>query len=307
MRILGIETSHDDTSLAVINNGVIEAMVTYSQIKEHAKYGGVVPEIASREHAMNVAIVLEKLKSKTDIKNIDMVAFTKEPGLIGALHMGSLLAHGIAFALDVPIKPINHLVGHVFSCAIEDEIKYPALALLVSGGHTQLMFIESPQDIRIVGETQDDAIGETYDKIARKLQLGYPGGPYIDEISENYTPQIQFPIPMKDNALNFSFSGLKSHVINYIHNEEQKGNSINKKEIAAAFQEAAINSLLNKTKMAIEEFKPKSILLAGGVSANKKIRKEFLQLHENAIIPNLKYATDNGAMIAKAAEILFSK
>ncbi len=307
MKILGIETSHDDTSIAVIKNGVIEAMVTYSQIEEHAKFGGVVPEIASREHAMNVATVLEEVRKQVSIEDIDMVAYTKEPGLIGALHMGALLAHGIAFALDVEIKPINHLTGHIFSSAIDHEISYPAIALVVSGGHSQIMLANSPEDIQIVGQTQDDAVGETYDKVARKLELGYPGGPHIDKLAKGYEPTMKFPVPMNDNTLDLSFSGLKSHVINYIHNNMQKGNEINKQEIAAAFQIAAVTSLMNKTKMAIERFNPKCIVLAGGVSANSKVREEFLKLHNNAIIPNLKYATDNGGMIAKAAEILYSK
>ncbi len=307
MKILGIETSHDDTSIAVINNGTITAMVTYSQIEEHAQFGGVVPEIASREHAMNVATVLEALRKKVSIEDIDMVAYTKEPGLIGALHMGSLLAHGIAFALEVEIKPINHLIGHIFSSAIDNEISYPAIALVISGGHSQIMLAKSPEDIEIVGQTQDDAVGETFDKVARKLKLGYPGGPHIDKLAKGYNSKLKFPIPMNDKTLNLSFSGLKSHVINYIHNHEQKGEVINKKEVAAAFQNATVTSLINKTKIAIEKYNPKCIILAGGVSANSKVREDFLKLHKNAIIPNLKYATDNGAMIAKAAEILYKK
>ncbi|TCG10817.1 tRNA (adenosine(37)-N6)-threonylcarbamoyltransferase complex transferase subunit TsaD [Mycoplasma marinum] len=307
MKIIGIETSHDDTSIAVIENGEVKVMITYSQIEEHAKFGGVVPEIASREHAMNVAIVLEQIKEKINIDDVDLVAYTKEPGLIGALHMGSLLAHGIAFALEVEIKPINHLTGHIFSSAINHEISYPAIALVVSGGHSQIMLANSPTDIQIVGQTQDDAVGETYDKVARKLELGYPGGPHIDKIAKGYTPTLEFPIPMNDKTLNLSFSGLKSHVINYIHNNKQKGIEIDKKEIAAAFQIAAVTSLMNKTKLAIKKYNPKCIILAGGVSANSMVREKFVELHENAIIPNLKYATDNGAMIAKTAEILYSK
>ncbi len=307
MRILGIETSHDDTSLAIIENGKIEALVTYSQIEEHKEFGGVVPELASREHAMNVAIVLEELKEKTNVDNIDMVAYTKEPGLIGALHMGSLLAHGIAFSLDVPIKPINHLIGHIYSCAIEAEITYPALALLVSGGHSQIMLVNSPEDISIIGQTQDDAVGEAYDKVARKLELGYPGGPEIDKICKGYNQdKLSFPVPVNDKTLHLSFSGLKSHVINYLHNQKQKGLEINKKDVAHAFQEAAVKSLMNKMSLAITKHKPKTILLAGGVSANSKVRSEFVKLHKNAIIPNLKYATDNGAMIAKAAEVFYA-
>ncbi len=307
MRILGIETSHDDTSIAIIDNGKVEAMVTYSQIEQHAPYGGVVPEIASREHATNVALVLEAIKEKTSIDNIDLVAYTKEPGLIGALHMGSLLAHGIAFSLDVPIKPINHLIGHIFSSAINNEIIYPAIALVVSGGHSQIMLANSPTDISVVGQTQDDAVGETFDKVARKLNLGYPGGPKIDALAKGYTPVLDFPIPMNNKTLDLSFSGLKSYVINFIHNKEQKGESIDAQEIAAAFQHAAVTSLIQKTKLAIKKYKPAQIILAGGVSANSKVREEFLKLHDNAIIPNLKYATDNGAMIAKAAEILYEK
>ncbi|MCP4336896.1 MAG: tRNA (adenosine(37)-N6)-threonylcarbamoyltransferase complex transferase subunit TsaD [Mycoplasma sp.] len=304
MRILGIETSHDDTSLSIIDNGVVESLITYSQIKEHKKFGGVVPEIASREHAINVGVVLEALKLESKIDNIDLVAYTKEPGLIGALHMGSLLAHGISFALEIPIMPINHLIGHIYSCAIEKEITYPTLALLVSGGHSQIMLINNPEDITIVGQTQDDAVGEAYDKVARKLELDYPGGPNIDKICKGHNPKLKFPVPMNNDSLDLSFSGLKSHTINHIHNLKQKNKEIDKKEISSAFQNAAITLLINKMKMAIKKYNPNSILLSGGVSANSKLRKEFLKIHSNPIIPNLKYSTDNGAMIAKAAEVI---
>ncbi|UVD81728.1 tRNA (adenosine(37)-N6)-threonylcarbamoyltransferase complex transferase subunit TsaD [Mycoplasma iguanae] len=306
MTILGIETSHDDTSVALLKNGEVLKMFIFSQIDIHAKYGGTIPEIASREHVNNVALVLEEFKKEFNLNEIDFIAYTAEPGLLGALHIGYLFASAISLALDKPLKPINHLVGHIFSTAIEKEITYPALALIVSGGHTQINYLSSPIQISLIGETLDDAVGEVYDKVARKLDLGFPGGPAIDQLVQNSKSECKklYSIPKTENKFSFSLSGIKTQVINEVNKFIQKNEIIPAEQIAVCFQKTIVEYLKQKIESALKDFPVKSLLLAGGVSANSDIRTMILSLHKNAIIPNLKYATDNGAMIAKAAEIL---
>ncbi|MGY6171740.1 tRNA (adenosine(37)-N6)-threonylcarbamoyltransferase complex transferase subunit TsaD [Candidatus Mycoplasma pogonae] len=308
MVILGIETSHDDSSVALLKNGKVIKMATFSQINIHAKYGGTIPEIASREHVNNVAIILEEFKSLPEFLEIDYVAYTKEPGLIGALHIGYLFASAISMAINKPLIPINHLYGHIFSVAIDNEITYPALALLVSGGHSQLIFIKNPLNFEIIGQTLDDAVGEVYDKVARKLDLGFPGGPAIDQLAQNLkiVSNVRFSIPKTQNLLDMSFSGIKTQVINLINHSQQKQQLINSAEIAHSFQTTIVEYLRQKLNLAIKVYQPKTIILAGGVSANKAIREMFLQQHPNALIPIMQYTTDNGAMIAKAAEVILN-
>lgn len=308
MIILGIESSHDDTSVAILEHGKVKVLKTFSQIEIHAKYGGTIPEIASREHVNNVALVLEELKQEYDLNQIDLVAYTAFPGLIGSLQVGFLFANAIALSLNKPLFPVNHLEGHVFSAAIDEEIVYPHLALLVSGGHTQLIYKETPYSVNIIGETSDDAVGEVYDKVARKLNLGFPGGPLIDKINLNdFVSDINFSIPKTEGKYDFSLSGIKTQVINLINKYEMKNEKVPVEKIAYAFQKTIIKYLIQKTQLAIEEYQPASISLVGGVSANKELRTEFLKLHPKSIVPNLKYCTDNGAMIAKAAQIYNEK
>ncbi len=223
MKILGIETSHDDTSIAILEDNKVIALETISQVDIFKEFGGTIPEISSREHVKNINLILEILLKKYDLSTIDYIAYTKEPGLVGTLQIGYLFASAVSLAYNKPIIPINHLIGHFYSCALDNEIKYPSLCLLVSGGHTQLMLINSPIDYEIIGQTLDDAVGEAFDKVSSKLQLGFPGGPIIDKIYKNYKGEfIKFTEPNAPGEFNFSFSGLKSQVINYYHNKLQR-------------------------------------------------------------------------------------
>ncbi|MCE6061602.1 tRNA (adenosine(37)-N6)-threonylcarbamoyltransferase complex transferase subunit TsaD [Mycoplasmopsis agalactiae] len=302
MKILGIETSHDDTSIAILENSKVVALETISQVDIFKEFGGTIPEISSREHVKNINLILEILLKKHDLSTIDYVAYTKEPGLVGTLQIGYLFASAVSLAYNKSIIPINHLAGHFYSCAIDHEINYPSLCLLVSGGHTQLMLINNPNDFQIIGQTLDDAVGEAFDKVSSKLQLGFPGGPIIDKIYKNYNGEfIKFTEPHAPGEYNFSFSGLKSQVINYYHNKIQRNEAIDINQIAASFQDCAVSYLINQTKKALRKYNVKSLVLAGGVSANSELRKRFLEISNIAIIPDLKYATDNGAMIASCA------
>lgn len=302
MKILGIETSHDDTSIAILENNKVVALETISQVDIFKEFGGTIPEISSREHVKNINLILEILLKKYNLSTIDYVAYTKEPGLVGTLQIGYLFASAVSLAYNKPIIPINHLAGHFYSCAIDHEINYPSLCLLVSGGHTQLMLINNPNDFQIIGQTLDDAVGEAFDKVSSKLQLGFPGGPIIDKIYKNYNGEfIKFTEPHAPGEYNFSFSGLKSQVINYYYNKIQRNEAIDINQIAASFQDCAVSYLINQTKKALKKYNVKSLVLAGGVSANSELRKRFLEISNIAIIPDLKYATDNGAMIASCA------
>lgn len=302
--ILAIESSCDETSLAIIENGKILRHSTFDQIELHSKYGGIVPELASRQHMHSFLPVIIKVLLGIDKSKIKYIAYTNEPGLIGPLQIGELTAKGLALALSAKLVPINHIHGHIYSAAIDNEITYPSIALIVSGGHTQLQLLEKPYTFKILGQTLDDAAGETFDKIGKKLDLPYPGGKYVEELARNSKNEIKFSIPMKNTKdLNFSFSGLKSQAINYINKNTSKLNAAFKSNIAKGFQNAIINELILKTKMAIKKYSPKSIILCGGVSSNLILRNKFKQLHSNYIIPKTEYCTDNSAMIAKAAEV----
>lgn len=301
MRIIGIETSHDDTSIAIIEDHKVLAMHTFSQIDIHKQFGGTVPEIASREHANNINIVWDLVKKDVDLNTIDYVAYTKEPGLIGSLQIGYLFAQALALSLNKPLIPINHIEGHFFSNVFSKPITYPAMALIVSGGHSQLMYATDPLNIKVIGETLDDAVGEVYDKVARKMGLGFPGGPIIDKLSQQYQgPLIEFSIPKTHHDLDFSFSGLKTQVVNYINNYQNRNEEVPTAQIAASFQKTILKYLEEKISLALNKFKTKTLCLAGGVSANKEIRELVLKMHENAIVPPMAYTTDNGAMIAVA-------
>ncbi|MBU4690654.1 tRNA (adenosine(37)-N6)-threonylcarbamoyltransferase complex transferase subunit TsaD [Mycoplasma sp. ES3157-GEN-MYC] len=302
MRILGIETSHDDTSIALLENGKILDLHTISQIDVFKEFGGTIPEISSRLHVKAINLIQMLFQKKYDLKTIDYIAYTEKPGLIGTLQIGFLFANALSLTLDKPLIPINHLHGHFYSNAIDNKINYPSLCLLVSGGHTQLMLVNNAFDIKIIGETLDDAVGEAFDKVSSKLGLGFPGGPKIDKIYQNYKGQyILFTQPHTENEFDFSFSGLKSQVLNYFNTQKMKGVEIDPEQVAASFQNTAIDYLINKTKLALNKYDVKSLVLAGGVSANTELRKRFLALSPKALVPNLKYATDNGAMIAMCA------
>ena len=302
MRIIAIETSHDDTSVVLYENKQIIKEISFTQTEFHKKFGGTVPEFASRGHFENLPKALKILKEENMLEGIDHVAYTNEPGLIGSLHMGALFGEALAFALNVPVRKINHMHGHVFAVAFTEEVVYPALALIVSGGHTQLWNVQSPFDITLIGQTKDDAVGEIYDKISRAMKLGFPGGPVIDKLAQQGNNNIDFSL-RDDQTYNFSFSGMKTKVINYIHNINQKKLEMPAADIAASFQENVVDILIRKTRRAIEEFKPASIILGGGVAANSELRKQFATLHEKALIPAMRYTTDNAMMIAITSDI----
>lgn len=304
MKILAIESSHDDTSLSLYENRKVIKEITISQTEFHKKFGGTIPEYASRHHAENIVKILDLFKNEFDLTTIDCVAYTKNPGLIGPLHVGRVFAYALGFSLNKPVFGINHMHGHIFAAAFDHDILYPAIALIVSGGHTQLWYLESPmeEDIKLLGGTKDDAVGEVFDKVARKMKIGFPGGPVIDKLAREGEGEYNFNIKI-DETYSFSFSGMKTKLINFVHNKEQTGLELNKENISKSFQDAIFKPLIEKTKRAIIEFNPKSIILGGGVSANTQLRNDFLELHDNAFIPSLKYTTDNASMIAIACDL----
>ena len=307
MYILGIESSCDETSASIVMNGTKEiATVISSQIDVHKSYGGVVPEIASREHVKNITIVLEECLQKANMtmEQIDAIAITYGPGLIGSLLVGLEAAKTLAFVDNKRLIPVHHIAGHIYANSLVKELQFPLLAVVVSGGHTEL--IEMPAHYRFnkLGGTLDDAIGECYDKVARVIGLEYPGGPKIDKLSLEGKNTYNLPIPLKDDSYNFSFSGLKSAVINLVHNEEQRGNEINKADLATSFQTVAVESIINKVRKAIVDKKVKTVIVAGGVAANQGLRyameKLTSELNVELSIPPMKYCTDNATMIAAA-------
>ncbi len=307
MYILGIESSCDETSASIVMNGTKEiATVISSQIDVHKSYGGVVPEIASREHVKNITIVLEECLQKANMtmEQIDAIAITYGPGLIGSLLVGLEAAKTLVFVHNKPLIPVHHIAGHIYANSLVKELQFPLLAVVVSGGHTEL--IEMPAHYRFnkLGGTLDDAIGECYDKVARVIGLEYPGGPKIDKLSLEGKNTYNLPIPLKDDSYNFSFSGLKSAVINLVHNEEQRGNEINKADLATSFQTVAVESIINKVRKAIVDKKVKTVIVAGGVAANQGLRyameKLTSELNVELSIPPMKYCTDNATMIAAA-------
>ncbi len=300
MRVLGIESSHDDTSIALIENYRVLVHLKISQIDIHKKYGGTIPEIASREHFQNFYVLLEELKSKTNLDDVDYITYTEKPGLIGALQMGKLFAHALSKSLNKPLIPVNHLEGHIFSVLLDskEKISYPSIALVISGGHTNLYLLKSASDISLLGQTLDDAAGEVFDKVSRVLYDIFPGGPKIDEVFYKNKNLSQYKLnePKLENKYDFSFSGYKTQIINMA----KKDQNINVDLLATSFEKSVVDFIIKKLKLAISEFKPKSIILSGGVSANKYLREEFLKLYKKALIPKMEYTTDNGAMIAAA-------
>ena len=312
--ILGIESSCDETSISIVKNGCVEIATTIStQMDTHAEFGGVVPEIASRMHTENITLVLEDLLNKANmsVSEVDAIAVTYAPGLLGSLLVGIEFAKTLALVYNKPLIAVHHISGHIFANNLVKKIEYPTLALVVSGGHTELVKMTSDYDFEVLGTTLDDAVGECFDKVARVLDLKYPGGPNVERLSSVGKNTYTLPIPMNNNELNFSFSGLKSAVINLVHNERQRGNEINREDLACSFQTIAVDELVRKTKLAIKETGIKRLIVAGGVSANKFLRRELEKLCDelevDLSIPPLKYCTDNATMIACAAYPLYLK
>ena len=312
--ILAVESSCDETSMAIVKNGkeVIGQSIA-TQIDTHALYGGVVPEIASRMHTEAITFVLEDVLKKANMKieDMDAIAVTYAPGLTGSLIVGIEAAKALAFIYNKPLIAVNHLIGHIFANNIEDKMEYPMLALIVSGGHTELLIMEDDFNFKKLGETLDDAIGECYDKVARVLDLKYPGGPNVEKLAKEGKPSYQLPQPVLDDTYNFSYSGLKSAIINLVHNEKQKGFEINKADLARSFQEVAVNELVRKVEKAFRETNIKRLVVAGGVSANGYLKEEMQKLCDKyqakLLIPRLLYCTDNAAMIGAAAYPLYLK
>lgn len=305
--ILGIESSCDETSCSIVKNGREDiATVISSQIDIHKNYGGVVPEIASREHVKNITIVIEECLDKANMKieDIDAIAITYGPGLIGSLLIGLEAAKTLSFIYNKPLIPVHHIAGHIYANSLEKEMKFPLLALVVSGGHTELILMKDHYQFEKLGGTLDDAIGECYDKVARVIGLEYPGGPKVDKLAHEGIVSYDLPIPLRDDSYNFSFSGLKSAVINLNHKLNQRGEEINRANLASSFQKVAIESIIIKTKKAIIDNNINNVIVAGGVAANQGLREEITKLTKELSvelsIPQMKYCTDNGTMIAAA-------
>ncbi len=305
--ILGIESSCDETAAAVVRNGrEVLSNVISSQIDTHQKFGGVVPEIASRKHIENIMPVIDEALNKANVTlaQIDAIAVTYGPGLVGALLVGLSAAKALAWANKIPLIGVNHLEGHVFANFLNDQtLEPPFLALVVSGGHTALMKVLSYNSFELLGQTRDDAAGEAFDKIARVMGLPYPGGPEIEKLAKAGNPEaIDFPRAMLDEKFQFSFSGMKSAVINYLHKEEQGKRDVNKADVAASFQKAIVDVLVQKTVLALKATGLKEVVLAGGVSANNTLQNELAKAAEKVgarlVHPTPILCTDNAVMIA---------
>lgn len=305
--ILAIESSCDETSCSIIKNGAYEiSTVVLSQIDVHTLYGGVVPEIASRMHIEVITKVIEEtlLKSALSMADIDAIAVTYGPGLIGSLLVGLTAAKTLSYVYNKPLIPVHHIAGHIYANNLVRPMEFPLIALVVSGGHTELIYMKEDYNFEVIGSTLDDAVGEVYDKVARVIDLPYPGGPKVDELAVIGKDTYPLPLPLDDDSFNFSFSGLKSAVINLKHNEEQRGNKIRKEDLAKSFQNRVVEVISKKTINALKKYNCKNLIIAGGVSANKVLRNrlqdECSKNNINFTVPDFKYCTDNAAMIGAA-------
>ena len=314
--VMGIETSCDETAVSIVKNGKeIVSNIVSSQIDSHKRFGGVVPEIASRHHVEQITIVLEEAlkEAKVSYNELDAIAVTEGPGLVGALLIGVNAAKAVAFAHRIPLVSVHHIAGHIYANRLVKEMEFPLLALVVSGGHTELVYMKEHGHFEVIGETRDDAAGEAYDKVARTLHLPYPGGPQIDRLAQNGEATINLPRAwLEEGSYDFSFSGLKSSVINTVHNAEQRGESIKPEDLAASFQASVVEVLVTKTLRAIKQYPVKQVLLAGGVAANKGLRTALSAAFDEIqdvelVIPPLNLCTDNAAMIAAVGSVLFEQ
>ncbi len=313
--ILALETSCDETSVSVIENGAkILSNSVLSQIDSHKRFGGVVPEVASRHHVENITLIIEDALQQADksMDQIDAVAVTQGPGLIGALLVGVNAAKSLAFANDKPLIPVHHIAGHVYANQLGTGLKFSLIALIVSGGHTELVYMRDHLQFEIIGETRDDAVGEAYDKVARTIGLPYPGGPAVDRLATQGEDTYQFPrVWLEPESYDFSFSGLKSAVINKLHNLKQKGEQVIPENVATSFQNSVVEVLVGKAMRACEDYNVKQLIVAGGVASNKGLRKALEQAtRERGIelaIPEPRLCTDNAAMIGAAAHYIYEK
>ncbi len=311
--ILAIESSCDETAIAIVKDGKLLSNIVATQIEMHKKYGGVLPEMASRLHCENITMVLKEALevAKVSLEDVDAFAVTRGPGLVGALHVGLQTAKTLAMLYKKPLIPVHHLAAHIYACEYIDELKFPLLAVVVSGGNTELVLMKEHLSFEIIGETKDDAIGECFDKVARVLGLPYPGGVYIDRLSKEGKNVCPLPTPLADKSYDFSYSGLKTAVVNLVNKEKMKGNEINVPDVCCSFQTTAVEAIVNKSLRAAKEYNVKQVVLAGGVSANSYLRSrmdEECKVNEISIIlPPIWCTTDNAAMIAKLGEHLFNE
>ena len=312
--ILAIESSCDETAVAIIKNGKeVLANVVATQIDVHKDFGGVIPEVASRIHVENISMVIEEAlkQANMEVEDMDGIAVTQGPGLVGSLHVGVQAAKTLAWAFNKPLIPVHHIAGHIYANRLIADLKFPLLALVVSGGHTELVYMKDEWSFEILGTTQDDAIGEAGDKVGRVLGLPYPGGVYVDKLAKEGKPVYQLAKPKTENELDFSFSGLKSSVLQFIDRCKRKGESFVPADLAASYQETAFEALLLRARKAIEQYHPKQMVLAGGVAANSCLREKVSVDLTNQypyvdfIIPPLSCCTDNAAMIGVAGTVAY--
>ncbi len=309
--ILAIETSCDETSAAVIKGGKqILSNIVSSQIDVHVRFGGVVPEIASRKHVETITVIIEEALHKADVRPQDLsaIAVTQGPGLVGALLVGVIAAKSLAMALDIPLIGTHHIAGHIYANELVGDIQYPCMALVVSGGHTELVYMQVEGKFSIIGQTRDDAVGEAYDKAARALKLPYPGGPHIDRLAGEAVEVVAMPRAwLEEGSYDFSFSGLKSAVLSYLNTARMKGETIDEAAVAGGFQQSVIDVLVTKAMRAVQQYEVKQLLLCGGVAANKGLRSKLAQSCADAgvplIVPPFQLCTDNAAMIGAAAHL----
>lgn len=308
MIILGIESSCDETSIAILKDGkeILSNKIS-SQIAIHKEYGGVVPEIASRQHIKNIATILDEAltEAKITLDDVDYIAVTYAPGLIGALLVGVSFAKGLSYAHNIPLIPVHHIKGHIYANFLEHDIELPCIALVVSGGHTNIVFMDKDHKFINLGGTLDDAVGESCDKVARVLGIGYPGGPVIDKMYyEGDRNFLQIPEP-KVGEYDFSFSGIKTAVINFVNKMNMKGEEFKKEDLAASFLGKVVDILCKKTLKAAKDKNVKTIIIAGGVAANSLLRSQLTEeakkMGISVCYPSMKLCTDNAAMIAEAA------
>lgn len=310
--ILAIESSCDETAVAIIKDGVLLSNIVATQIEMHKKYGGVMPEIASRLHAENIGVVLKEALEVANValEDIDAFAVTRGPGLIGALHVGLQAAKTLAMLYKKPLIPVHHLAGHIYANEFVAPLIFPLLAVVVSGGNTELVLMKNHLEFEVIGETRDDAVGECYDKVARVLGLPYPGGLPIDKLAKEGNRTYNLPTPLKgEHTYDLSYSGLKTNVINLVHKMEQNKEEINVPDMCRSFQDVAIGLIVDRTVKAVKEYQVRQVILAGGVSANSYLRNEMTRemknLGININLPPMWCCTDNAAMIAKVAERLY--
>lgn len=312
-KILAIESSCDETAVAITDEGRLLCNVIATQVAVHEKFGGVMPEIASRLHCENITVCLSEALEQSNVRleDIDAFAVTRGPGLIGCLHVGLQAAKTLAMLYGKPLIPVHHLAGHIYANEYVGEFHFPLLCVVVSGGNTELVLMKDHMDFQIIGETKDDAVGECYDKVARVLGLPYPGGLPIDTKAKLGRHVYQLPVPSGEGKYDFSYSGLKTAVINLVNSLKMKGIPIDVNDMACSFQEVAISMIVKKALLAAKDFHVKQVILAGGVSANSYLRAQMKEKLEGTdielIIPPLWCTTDNAAMIAKVADRLYQK